>query len=88
MITLGLISAIYHKKFFLSLLLRLEMLLLKLILYKIYIGIIRGKPKFTTFSIFIIALSAVEARIGISLIALLSRRFQRTNIRLLKTLKK
>lgn len=88
MVTLGAVRTLYHNKFFLSILLRLELLLLKLITYKVYISIITKNLEFRTFSIFILSLSAVEASIGISLIALLSRKFSERRISLLKTLRK
>lgn len=87
MISMGIVGTIYHKKFFLSLLLSLELLLLKLIVYNIYTAVTTRNVEFTSFSIFIVALSAVEARVGISLIALLSRKFVESRIKTLKTLK-
>nr|YP_010429257.1 NADH dehydrogenase subunit 4L [Ophiactis savignyi]USQ67423.1 NADH dehydrogenase subunit 4L [Ophiactis savignyi] len=87
MVTLGAISTLYHNKFFLSILLSLELLLLNLITYNVYIAITTNNLEFSTFSIFILSLSAVEASIGISIIALLSRNFTESSITILNTLR-
>ena len=81
------ISMLYNTKYILTILLALELMLLKLIVFNIYVAFEHGKLKLTQFSIFILTLSAVEARIGISLIALLSRKFLRARVDKLKTLK-
>jgi len=85
---IGLLRAIYHKKFLLSILLRLELMMLNIIVFNIYIGILNSTPYFTAYSVFILALSAVEASIGISLISILSRKFSEVRVITLRTLKK
>jgi len=83
---IGTMGIVFNKKFLLSLLITLEFLLLKTIIFNIYIGVVADNFVYTHLSIFILALSAVEARIGISLISLLSRNLQEVTLKNLKTL--
>lgn len=64
------------------------MILLNLLLLKIFIPFFKNYPKFNIFSLLIITLSAIEARIGISLMTLISRRKKKKKIKKLKLLKK
>nr|YP_010729359.1 NADH dehydrogenase subunit 4L [Ophioleila elegans]WED07064.1 NADH dehydrogenase subunit 4L [Ophioleila elegans] len=84
---IGLISLIYQNKFLLSLLISLELILLNLMAFNLYASLITSNSNYTIFSLYIIALSAVEASIGISLISLISRNFNNTSILNLNILK-
>uniref|UniRef100_A0AAU6PWY9 NADH-ubiquinone oxidoreductase chain 4L n=1 Tax=Ophiomonas sp. TaxID=3135530 RepID=A0AAU6PWY9_9ECHI len=84
---IGLLSIIYKKTFFLSILLGLEIVLLNLITFNFLISISLGQPSFLPLSLFLIALAAIEASLGISIITLISRNFSESslnNINLLK----
>jgi len=70
------------------LLLRIEVILLNIILLNLYLRITSSNPNYSSFSIFIIAISAVEASIGISIISLISRKFTSTKIANTNSLKK
>ncbi|WP_143440805.1 NADH-quinone oxidoreductase subunit K [Klebsiella pneumoniae] len=87
-VRLGLVSLLYKKKYLLSLLLSLELVLLKIIVYILYLSTLTNNQAFMAFSIFVLALSAIEARIGISLLALISRQFSKTRIIKINKLKK
>nr|YP_010937547.1 NADH dehydrogenase subunit 4L [Ophiothrix exigua]WKW95556.1 NADH dehydrogenase subunit 4L [Ophiothrix exigua] len=84
---LGGISIVYNNKFLLSILISLEFLLLNTIIFNIYAGILNNDYSYPHLSIFILALSAVEASIGISLVALLSRNLIEVTLSKLNTLK-
>nr|YP_009730166.1 NADH dehydrogenase subunit 4L [Ophiopholis japonica]QHT54222.1 NADH dehydrogenase subunit 4L [Ophiopholis japonica] len=81
------ISIIYNTKYILTILLALELILLNLTVFNVYISFEHSNLNLAQFSIFILTLSAVEASIGISLIALLSRNFSSTSVDNLNTLK-
>uniref|UniRef100_A0AAU8HNT3 NADH-ubiquinone oxidoreductase chain 4L n=1 Tax=Silax daleus TaxID=3230861 RepID=A0AAU8HNT3_9ECHI len=83
----GFLSMIYKKNFFLSILLCLEIILLNLIIFNFILYNINGQINFLSFSLFLIALAAVEASIGISIITLITRNFSLNNIISLNLLK-
>lgn len=85
---LGAIRLINKKKFLLSLIISLEFLLLKRLAVAIYAFLLGTSTKLTHVAIFILALSAVEARIGVSLVSLLSRKLNEVGISNLSNLKK
>jgi NADH:ubiquinone oxidoreductase subunit K len=82
------IRIIYKKKFLLSILISLELMLLNLIILKIILSFKLGKRIKFSFSIFLLTLSAIEARIGISLLALITRKFKTNKINKVNILKK
>nr|YP_009730179.1 NADH dehydrogenase subunit 4L [Ophiopholis mirabilis]QHT54261.1 NADH dehydrogenase subunit 4L [Ophiopholis mirabilis]UFQ25352.1 NADH dehydrogenase subunit 4L [Ophiopholis mirabilis] len=86
-IVLAIISMMYNTNYILTMLLSLEVILLNLTVFNIYLSFENSNLNLTQFSIFILTLSAVEASIGISLIALLSRNFSSANVDSLNTLK-
>lgn len=86
-LVLGGLSVVYNNKFLLSILISLEFLLLKTIIFKVYVGYIKRDHTFNYLSIFILALSAVEASIGISFVSLLSRKLSEVTLKNLNTLK-
>lgn len=57
-------------------------------MFNFALSLIKGNNSFIITSIFILALAAVEARIGISLVTLISRKFQNSRIKTLSLLKK
>nr|YP_003457191.1 NADH dehydrogenase subunit 4L [Astrospartus mediterraneus]CBH40152.1 NADH dehydrogenase subunit 4L [Astrospartus mediterraneus] len=77
---LATLSLFFNKKFLLSLLLSLELLLLNLIILNIILNLNNGNITFISFSILILTLSAIEASIGISLLTLINRNFNNSNI--------
>nr|YP_009651553.1 NADH dehydrogenase subunit 4L [Amphiura digitula]QDA81577.1 NADH dehydrogenase subunit 4L [Amphiura digitula]QHT54235.1 NADH dehydrogenase subunit 4L [Amphiura digitula] len=85
--TAGILSIIYKKKFFLSILISLEVILLNIVILNFILFLINGSFNFIAFSLFIIALAAVEASIGISIMTLISRNFSNNNIISLNLLK-
>nr|YP_009680562.1 NADH dehydrogenase subunit 4L [Ophioplocus japonicus]QDH07336.1 NADH dehydrogenase subunit 4L [Ophioplocus japonicus] len=85
--SLSLISIIYNKKFFLSLLLGLESILLNLLIFNFIITFTQETTPLNAFSIFILTLSAIEASTGIAIITLINRNFNESNIYSLNTLK-
>lgn len=85
--TIRLLSLVYKKKFFLSILICLEIILLNLVIFNFIIYKLKNQPNFLTFSLLLIALAAIEARVGISIIALISRKFSKKKIKRLKLLK-
>nr|YP_009545845.1 NADH dehydrogenase subunit 4L [Ophioceres incipiens]AYO99637.1 NADH dehydrogenase subunit 4L [Ophioceres incipiens] len=84
---LSLLSIIYNKKFFLSILLGLESALLNLLFFNFVVSFFQGASPLNAFSIFILTLSAIEASTGIALITLINRNFGNSNITSLNTLK-
>uniref|UniRef100_A0AAU6PX82 NADH-ubiquinone oxidoreductase chain 4L n=1 Tax=Ophionereis sp. TaxID=3135531 RepID=A0AAU6PX82_9ECHI len=85
--TIALISLIYNKAFFLSLLIGLESILLNILIFNFCLSHYQGLSFTNAFPIFILTLSAVEASIGISIISLISRNYSTNNIQSLNTLK-
>nr|YP_010120061.1 NADH dehydrogenase subunit 4L [Amphioplus laevis]QRC36792.1 NADH dehydrogenase subunit 4L [Amphioplus laevis] len=86
-IVLGLLSIIYKKNFFLSILISLEIILLNIIIFNYILSFLSGSLNLSILSLFIITLAAVEASIGISIVTLISRNFNQSNILSLSTLK-
>ncbi len=84
---LGTIRILYKKKFLLSVIIALEFLLLNRIALLVYLRVRKRDLRFLHLSIFVIALSAVEARIGISILSFLSRKLSEVKLRGLRTLK-
>uniref|UniRef100_A0AAU6PWU2 NADH-ubiquinone oxidoreductase chain 4L n=1 Tax=Macrophiothrix sp. TaxID=3135532 RepID=A0AAU6PWU2_9ECHI len=84
---LAAISIIYNSKFLLSVIISLEFVILNSIALIIYTGLLTNNPHYIQTSIFILALSAVEASIGVSLVALLSRNLSEVSLNNLNTLK-
>nr|UEP17951.1 NADH dehydrogenase subunit 4L [Ophiocreas oedipus] len=83
----AILSLFFHKKFLLSILLSLELLLLNIIILNIITNLNNNNSIFINFSILILALSAIEASIGISLLTLINRNFNNSNITSLNILK-
>nr|CBH40127.1 NADH dehydrogenase subunit 4L [Amphipholis squamata] len=84
---LGLLSIVYKKAFFLSILVSLEIILLNIIMFNFFTILSNGNPTPLTLSLFILALAAVEASIGVSIITLISRNFSNNSISSLNILK-
>jgi NADH:ubiquinone oxidoreductase subunit K len=84
----ALLRMIYKKKFFLSLLISLELIFLNLVTFKFIITLTHHDFSYLRFSLFLLALAAVDARIGISIITLISRKFSECRITKLNLLKK
>lgn len=82
------ISIIYKKQFLLSILIALESILLKLVMLKIISSYKYRKRINFSLSLFLITLSAIEASIGISILALISRKLKSKKIYSIKLLKK
>nr|YP_009545837.1 NADH dehydrogenase subunit 4L [Gorgonocephalus chilensis]AYO99629.1 NADH dehydrogenase subunit 4L [Gorgonocephalus chilensis] len=83
----AIISIFFNKKFLLSILLSLELILLNLIILNLVMNIQNGNLIFISFSLIILTLSAIEASIGISLLTLINRNFNNSNINNLNILK-
>uniref|UniRef100_A0AAU6QCK2 NADH-ubiquinone oxidoreductase chain 4L n=1 Tax=Ophiothrix sp. TaxID=2909811 RepID=A0AAU6QCK2_9ECHI len=79
-ISIGIVSVIYNNKFLLSIIISLEFLILNTITLNIYSSLLNEDQTFIYSSIFILALSAVEASIGISLVSLLSRNLNEVSL--------
>lgn len=84
----AMISIIYKKKFLLSILIALELILLKLIILNIISSLNLNYKINFSFSLFLLTLSAIEARVGISILALISRKFKTKRIKSINLLKK
>uniref|UniRef100_A0AAU6PXL4 NADH-ubiquinone oxidoreductase chain 4L n=1 Tax=Macrophiothrix sp. TaxID=3135532 RepID=A0AAU6PXL4_9ECHI len=84
---LGTISVFYNNKFLLSVIISLEFLLLNTITLIIYSGIVNNETQLIQAAIFILALSAIEASIGVSIVALLSRNLSEVTFNKLNALK-
>nr|NP_957756.1 NADH dehydrogenase subunit 4L [Ophiopholis aculeata]AAR01200.1 NADH dehydrogenase 4L [Ophiopholis aculeata] len=85
-VVLGGISILYNTKYILTILLALELILLNLTAFNVYLSVEHSNLNLSNYHIYL-TLSAIEASIGISLIALLSRNFSSTSIDSLNTLK-
>nr|YP_009989790.1 NADH dehydrogenase subunit 4L [Ophiura kinbergi]QNN00522.1 NADH dehydrogenase subunit 4L [Ophiura kinbergi] len=81
------ISIIYNKNFLLSILIALELLLLNLLIVNIFISNNLTNSISLSFSLFLLTLSAIEASIGISILALISRNFNTNSINSINLLK-
>lgn len=84
----GLFSVVFNNKFFLSLLIRLEIILINLMAFVFYLNIIQSDVRTLIFAPYILTFSAIEASIGISLMTLLSRNSNTNKLKLLKVLKR
>lgn len=84
----AIIRIIYKKKFLLSILIALELILLNLIILKVLASYKFKYGLNLSFSLFLLTLSAIEARIGISILSLITRKFRTNNISSVKLLKK
>nr|QNQ65309.1 NADH dehydrogenase subunit 4L [Amphiura sp. JN-2020] len=83
----ALLSMVYKKNFFLSLLISLELIFLNLVVFNFIIAFSGGGLPIFTFSLFLLALAAVDASIGISLIALINRNFNENSLNAVSLLK-
>nr|UDD74668.1 NADH dehydrogenase subunit 4L [Histampica sp. h LQ-2021]WKW95569.1 NADH dehydrogenase subunit 4L [Histampica sp. CS049] len=83
----GLFSVVFNNKFFLSLLISLEIILINLMAFVFYLNIIQSDVSTLIFAPYILTFSAIEASIGISLMTLLSRNSNTNNLNLLNVLK-
>merc|ERR1712031_42638 len=86
-ILLALIRIILKKKYLLSVLICIERILLKLLVLKFFTTLITGSLYFQNFTLFLLTMSAVEARVGVALLTLVTRRFKTKKINNLKILK-
>nr|AYO99689.1 NADH dehydrogenase subunit 4L [Ophiosteira sp. Op725.7] len=76
----AIISIFYNKNFLLSILIALELIILNLILLNIISAFNLNNNLNVSFSLFLLTLSAIEASIGISILALISRNFNTNSI--------
>nr|YP_001905899.1 NADH dehydrogenase subunit 4L [Ophiura albida]CAL50576.1 NADH dehydrogenase subunit 4L [Ophiura albida] len=83
----AMISIIYNKKFLLSILIALELILLNLIILNIISSLNLNYNINFSFSLFLLTLSAIEASVGISILALISRNFNTNSIKSINLLK-
>nr|YP_010570392.1 NADH dehydrogenase subunit 4L [Ophiophthalmus serratus]UZG65880.1 NADH dehydrogenase subunit 4L [Ophiophthalmus serratus] len=87
LIPFNILSIIYNKNFILSILLALESLLLIILSINFIISYFFINDFISqNFSLFIIALAAIEASIGLSILTLISRNFNECNINQLNLL--
>nr|YP_009545858.1 NADH dehydrogenase subunit 4L [Ophionotus victoriae]AYO99650.1 NADH dehydrogenase subunit 4L [Ophionotus victoriae] len=76
----AIISIVYNKNFLLSILIALELILLNLIVFNIIVSSNLNESINLSFSLFLLTLSAIEASVGISVLALISRNFNSNSI--------
>nr|YP_009730153.1 NADH dehydrogenase subunit 4L [Amphiura sinicola]QHT54209.1 NADH dehydrogenase subunit 4L [Amphiura sinicola] len=84
---IGLTSMINNKKFFLSLLISLELIFLNLIVLNFLSSLSSGNNNFFCFSLFLLTLAAVDASLGISIITLINRNFNESSLTSISSLK-
>nr|YP_025937.1 NADH dehydrogenase subunit 4L [Ophiura luetkenii]AAO65629.1 NADH dehydrogenase subunit 4L [Ophiura luetkenii] len=83
----AIISIIYNKNFLLSILIALESILLNLIMLNIFSSYNFSNSINLSLSLFLLTLSAIEASIGISILALITRNFNTNSIYSINLLK-
>nr|BDG62533.1 NADH dehydrogenase subunit 4L [Ophiocten ludwigi] len=83
----AIISIIYNKNFLLSILIALELIILNLIILNVLASYNFNYGLNFSFSLFLLALSAIEASIGISILSLITRNFSTNNISSVNLLK-
>nr|YP_009545871.1 NADH dehydrogenase subunit 4L [Ophioplinthus brevirima]AYO99663.1 NADH dehydrogenase subunit 4L [Ophioplinthus brevirima] len=83
----AIISIFYNKNFLLSVLIALELIILNLVILNIISAFNLNSNLNFSFSLFLLTLSAVEASIGISILALISRNFNTNSITSINLLK-
>nr|BDG62546.1 NADH dehydrogenase subunit 4L [Amphiophiura penichra] len=76
----AIISIFYNKKFLLSILIALELIILNLVVMNIIGSFNLNENLNFSFSLFLLTISAVEASVGISILSLISRNFGTNSI--------
>nr|YP_009545885.1 NADH dehydrogenase subunit 4L [Ophiosteira antarctica]AYO99677.1 NADH dehydrogenase subunit 4L [Ophiosteira antarctica] len=76
----AILSIFYNKNFLLSILIALELIILNLVILNIIGSFSLNNNLNFSFSLFLLTLSAIEASIGISILALISRNFNTNSI--------
>nr|YP_009700147.1 NADH dehydrogenase subunit 4L [Ophiura sarsii]QEP94699.1 NADH dehydrogenase subunit 4L [Ophiura sarsii]QHT54196.1 NADH dehydrogenase subunit 4L [Ophiura sarsii]QYF07882.1 NADH dehydrogenase subunit 4 [Ophiura sarsii] len=83
----AILSIVYNKNFLLSILIALESILLNLIMLNILSSFNINNSIGFSLSLFLLTLSAIEASIGISILALITRNFNTNSIYSINLLK-